>query len=666
MFGSILIANRGEIAVRVMRTARRLGIRTIAVYSDADRDSIHVAEADSAYRIGEAPATQSYLRIDAIIEAARKSGAEAIHPGYGFLSENPDFVEACDKAGIVFVGPPAAAIRAMGLKDAAKRLMAAAGVPVVPGYHDPDQAPATLAKAAAAIGYPVLIKARAGGGGKGMRRVDRAGDFAEHFASAQREAQSSFGDGNVIIERYVSRPRHIEVQVFADAHGNALHFFERDCSLQRRHQKVIEEAPAPGMTAEMRQAMGEAAVKAALAVGYRGAGTVEFIADASEGLRPDRFYFMEMNTRLQVEHPVTEAITGLDLVELQLRVAAGERLTAKQEDIRLRGHAFEARIYAEDAERGFVPATGRLSHLSLPGSPARVDTGVREGDQITPYYDPMIAKVIVRGQTRPAALRALARALDATRTMGCVTNVGFLRALVRHPRVQAGDVDTALIESEVATLVKTIRPSSAVQALAGLSALGLLAEGVTAKGQAGIPIGWRQWGRATIHAELNWRDERLELRGVILGQGQYAFETPDGPVKIRVLGLDGERARVAVDGLVTDADVIRRNNEVGVFLGPEAHVFGIPDRLSAAQAEAMGSDNITAPLPGIVKLVHVSAGDKVVRGQALIVMEAMKMEHTLRAPRDGSIGEMLVGAGDLVEEGAMMVRLAQAEASKNS
>jgi 3-methylcrotonyl-CoA carboxylase alpha subunit len=425
MFKKILIANRGEIACRVMETARKLGVKTVAVYSDADANAKHVAMADEAYRIGPAPVSQSYLQIAKIIEVCKQSGAEAVHPGYGFLSENPDFVDALDAAGIAFIGPSADAIRAMGLKDAAKALMEKAGVPVVPGYHRETQDPGFLQIQAGKIGYPVLIKARAGGGGKGMRKVERPEDFVSSLKSAQREGEASFGDGQVLIEKYVAKPRHIEIQVFGDNHGNAVHLFERDCSLQRRHQKVIEEAPAPDMPEEMRQAMGEAAVKAAKAINYSGAGTIEFIVDVSEGLRADRFYFMEMNTRLQVEHPVTELITGQDLVEWQLRVASGEPLPKAQEELSINGWAFEARLYAEDAPKGFLPAIGTLEHLVLPETQARVDSGVRAGDEISPFYDPMIAKVIVHGPSRDAALGKLLASLEATEVAGCVTNAGF-------------------------------------------------------------------------------------------------------------------------------------------------------------------------------------------------------------------------------------------------
>ena len=661
MFNSILIANRGEIAVRVMRTARRLGMRCIAVYSDADRAAMHVAAADEAVRIGPAPVADSYLRADAIIEAARRTGAEAIHPGYGFLSENPDFVEACEAAGLVFIGPPASAIRAMGLKDAAKRLMEKAGVPVVPGYHGAAQDLTTLAGEARRIGYPVLIKARAGGGGKGMRRVEHAKDFTAALESAQREATSSFGDAGVIVEKYVSRPRHIEVQVFADAHGNAVHLFERDCSLQRRHQKVIEEAPAPGMTPDMRAAMGEAAVKAALAVGYRGAGTVEFIVDASEGLRADRFYFMEMNTRLQVEHPVTEAITGLDLVEWQVRVAAGEKFTRKQADIGFRGHAFEARIYAEDAAKNFAPAIGRLAALELPHGLARVDTGVRAGDEITPYYDPMIAKVIVHGRDRQTALRKLVRALEATRASGSITNIAFLTALARHPAFAAGDVDTGLIERELSKLIALPEPEPVVTALAAVAACGMLEAGAARSSDPWQTlVAWRQWGPAVRDCSLFQGEREIPTVVSSYSAARHDVLIAGATVSLEIGPSEGPWHQVTSAGRTTKTRVVREGDAIRITSGAYEHDFRVP--LGGAMGDDAGADEdrVMAPIPGLVKLIKVKAGAAVKRGDPLLVLEAMKMEHTLAAPRDGRIADVLVAAGDLVQEGALLVQLDEA------
>jgi 3-methylcrotonyl-CoA carboxylase alpha subunit len=663
MFNSILIANRGEIAVRVMRTARRLGIRCVAVFSEADRDAMHVRLADEAHRIGPAPAAQSYLDVAAIIEAAQRSGAEAVHPGYGFLSENPVFVEACEAAGLVFIGPPADAIRAMGLKDAAKRLMEAAGVPVVPGYHGEAQDFARLAEEADRIGYPVLIKARAGGGGKGMRRVERPQDFAGALESAQREAVSSFGDGGVIVERYVARPRHIEVQVFADAHGKAVHLNERDCSLQRRHQKVIEEAPAPGMTTAMRTAMGEAAVKAAKAVGYRGAGTVEFIVDASEGLKPDRFYFMEMNTRLQVEHPVTEAITGADLVEWQLRVAAGEAFTLAQEKIAMRGHAIEARIYAEDAARNFAPATGRLTHLRLPVAIARVDTGVQTGDEITPYYDPMIAKVIVHGRNRQAALGKLARALEQTQAAGTVTNIAFLGALARHPRFVSGDVDTGLIERELDALTAGGAASAEAVALAAAAACGVLGKEDARCADPWLALtGWRHWGPAVLHTALMHGQRMLEATVTVQDARHLEVASPVGRFPFTLLDGSGTRVRYEAGGVLREAEVVRGAGELTVYFAGESFSFKLPDALAGLDDETAGEDRITAPIPGLVKIVKASVGQVVARGDSLVVLEAMKMEHTLTAPCDGKVAEVMAASGDLVQEGTVLVRLEEAAA----
>ena len=647
MLTRVLIANRGEIAVRVARTCREMGIGTVAVFSDADAAAMHVAACDAAVHIGGAAVADSYLRGARIIEAARATGANAIHPGYGFLSENADFAQAVLDAGLVWIGPPPEAIRAMGLKDAAKARMQAAGVPVVPGYHGAEQDPKFLAGCAEEIGYPVLIKARAGGGGKGMRRVDRAADFAEALESAAREAQTAFGDGAVLIEKYVATPRHIEVQVFADGHGNAVHLFERDCSLQRRHQKVIEEAPAPGMSAEMRADMGAAAVRAAKAVGYVGAGTVEFIADASEGLRPDRFYFMEMNTRLQVEHPVTEAITGTDLVSWQLRIAAGEPLPLTQAQLAIDGWAVEARLYAEDAASGFLPATGRLDHLVLPAG-VRVDTGVRAGDTVTPHYDPMIAKLIAHGPDRAAAFARLAAALGRVEVAGCVTNAGFLGRLVRHPEVLAGAVDTGLIARDQAALCTEPMADALDWAGAALVALGL-AEAPTARD------GWLAWGAALCVADLEHGGATETVRLTRAAQGWRA-ETPAGTVTVSAR-RDGAR-------LALDAGDLRRTVAVAVARGGVslmrdgvARRFAPVDPLARGAEAGAGGDSVRAPMPGLVKAVHVTPGDAVEVGARLVTLEAMKMEHALRAPRAGTVAAVPVEAGDQVEEGALLAAL---------
>ena len=653
MFSKILIANRGEIACRVMHTARRMGVCTVAVYSDADAHSLHVAEADEAVRIGAAPVGESYLRGDRIIQAALDTGAEAIHPGYGFLSENPNFVDQVAAAGLVFIGPAAAAIRAMGLKDAAKRLMEKAGVPVVPGYHGDGQALVLLAGKAREIGYPVLIKARAGGGGKGMRRVEHPDDCAEARAGAKREAKAAFGDDAVLIEKYVEKPRHIEVQVFGDNHGGAVHLFERDCSAQRRHQKVIEEAPAPGMTEAMRAAMTEAAVTAAKAIGYSGAGTIEFIVDASEGLRPDRFWFMEMNTRLQVEHPVTEMVTGIDLVEWQLRVAAGEPLPRRQDEIRLSGHAFEARLYAEDAGRGFLPATGTLHHLAFPprapeGAAIRIETGVRQGDAISPYYDPMIAKLVVHGPDRAAALAALSSALAQTEVAGSTVNTAFLAALAADPDFAAGDVDTGLIGRRQEALTALPAPDDKVISIAAIVAAGADASPPSADPWSGIasyahfhPTGPRE----RIH-----RDGGAVMARVLpKGGGRYAVHL-DNDARLEL--------RTGTDGLCEGRPVARWPGHVTVFDGPVGHTFVVHDPLARADEATVGGDSLRAPMPGLVKIVRAAAGDPVEKGQPLLVLEAMKMEHTISAPHDGTVAS-IVAEGAQVTDGTVLVTFAE-------
>ncbi|MGO1162106.1 acetyl/propionyl/methylcrotonyl-CoA carboxylase subunit alpha [Brucella pseudogrignonensis] len=650
MFKKILIANRGEIACRIMRTARQLGIATVAIYSDADANALHVEMADEAVRVGSAQSAQSYLNVDAIIKAAKDTGAQAIHPGYGFLSENPTFVEGVEAAGLIFIGPSAKAIRAMGLKDAAKALMEKAGVPVVPGYHGDNQDEAFLKSEAGQIGYPVLIKARAGGGGKGMRRVDAPADFAAELESAKREAEASFGDSAVLIEKYMTKPRHIEVQVFGDKFGNAVHLFERDCSLQRRHQKVIEEAPAPGITADMRAAMGNAAVKAAQAIGYSGAGTVEFIADVSEGLRADRFFFMEMNTRLQVEHPVTEAITGLDLVEWQLRVAAGEALPKRQDELSINGWAFEARLYAEDPARDFLPATGRLA-LFAPPENARVDSGVRSGDVITPFYDPMIAKIITHGATRDDALNRLAAALNNTRIAGVVTNRQFLSQLCKLRSFQEGDVDTGLIAREADVLFRDQRPSEIAFALAALGALDLL--DLPGKDDPwNVLRGFRLWGDASRSVILDHHDQRQTISFTIKSDRLFGFAF--GTLEIR--SFENGLVRFCIGGRIDQASVFRIGCDVTVQFEGTDTLFHYLET-AAAVDEASSESRILSPMPGLVRLVSVAEGANVVKGDRLVTMEAMKMELSLIAPRDGKVASVSVAAGDQVNEGALLVQL---------
>ena len=641
MFSKILIANRGEIACRIIDSCHRMGVGTVAVYSDADRGARHVAIADEAVHIGGPAPKDSYLLGDRIIRAALETGAQAIHPGYGFLSENPDFVDAVTAAGLVFIGPSASAIRAMGLKDAAKALMEQAGVPVVPGYHGDNQDAAFLAEQADRIGYPVLIKAVAGGGGKGMRRVDNPADFAAALASAQGEAQTAFGNPAVLIEKYVTAPRHIEVQVFGDG-TNAVHLFERDCSLQRRHQKVIEEAPAPGMTPEMRAAMGDAAVRAAETIGYAGAGTIEFIVDGSRGLRPDGFWFMEMNTRLQVEHPVTEAITGVDLVEWQLRVASGEPLPLRQDQLTITGHAFEARLYAEDVPAGFLPATGRLAHLQFAGN-ARVETGVRQGDTISPWYDPMIAKVITYGPTRAIALSALETALIDSEVAGTVTNIDFLVALTRHKGFRAGQVDTGLIDRDLDQLIDQSEPPAVTRALAVLGVAGLHDPSV----QGGVTL----W--APLKRTVTWEggDGIVEVHG----PGR-ATVTLDGQSH----DIEWRGGRWWVDGSPRRSRIVAHPAGVSVFGG--RRVTLVPQDPLDRETEAAGGGLTLSPMPGLVKAVFVTPGQQVAAGDRLAILEAMKMEHTLTAARDGTVAEVLAAAGDQVEAGAPLIRLEEDEA----
>jgi 3-methylcrotonyl-CoA carboxylase alpha subunit len=653
---SILIANRGEIACRIIRTAKRLGLRTIAVHSDADAEALFVQMADEAYRIGPAPARESYLDAGKILAVAKEAGAACIHPGYGFLSENAEFAEACASAGIVFVGPPASAIRAMGLKDAAKALVEKAAVPVVPGYHGAEQGVEFLAKEAERIGYPVLIKAVAGGGGKGMKKVDRPEDFADALASAQREGKNAFGDARVLVEKYVLSPRHVEIQVFGDAHGNVVHLYERDCSLQRRHQKVIEEAPAPGMSAEVRAAMGKAATEAAKAVGYVGAGTVEFIADGREGLREDRFYFMEMNTRLQVEHPVTEAITGLDLVELQLQVAAGEPLGFRQADVTASGHAVEARLYAEDPEKGFLPSTGKLWALQFPqGNGIRIDTGVEAGDSVTPFYDPMIAKVIAHGANRTEALDRLAAALGDTIVAGPRTNLAFLKKLAESPGFREGPFDTGFIERNIAALGAEPQPLDAAAVAA--AALQLEEE--------------RQFAGILRDTE---RTDGAAFSPWLVAD---AFSLMPPPALGLPLLVDGERveariewsedsARVSLPGHAIDEgehEITLAQAETGTYLalhrGRQTAV-SLFDPFAVDLDAAAGSGGIVkAPMHGKLVALFVTAGEAVTKGQRLAIVEAMKMEHVLTAPRDGTVTEVGAEPGAQVAEGAKVVVLGE-------
>lgn len=661
MFKKILIANRGEIACRVAATARRMAIQTVAVYSDADARAQHVEACDEAVHIGGSAPKDSYLRWERIIEAARATGAQAIHPGYGFLSENEAFATACADAGLVFIGPPASAIQAMGLKAESKQLMEKAGVPLVPGYHGTDQDPELLKREADRIGYPVLIKASAGGGGKGMRAVEKAEEFAAALASCQREARSSFGDEAVLVEKYVTRPRHIEIQVFGDTQGNYVYLFERDCSVQRRHQKVLEEAPAPGMTEAMRKRMGEAAVAAARAVAYVGAGTVEFIVEQRGS--DMNFFFMEMNTRLQVEHPVTEAITGLDLVEWQLRVAAGEPLPLRQADLRIQGHAIEARICAENPDNNFLPATGTLHVYRKPRATAfqrgavRVDDGVREGDAISPFYDSMIAKLIVHGATREEALARLDEALAATHIVGLSTNVQFLRHVVKSRSFAEADLDTALIPREAAVLFQQ-QPVGLELAAAAAVAKTLLDE----QAQAGHdPFsrrdGWRSHGVALRRFAFDFGGERRKAELTTLHDGAMVLAVEGQPAALAFRGA-GDAIELQYGAQRTRAVVYTQGETDHVFTGAGAAQIVSIDLLAHAGDAAAEGGRLTAPMPGKVVSFAVKAGDKVSKGQALAVMEAMKMEHTIAAPADGTVAELLYAPGDQVAEGAELLKIA--------
>ena len=660
MFEKLLIANRGEIACRIIRTARRMGIRTVAVHSEADADARHVRLADEAVLIGPAAARDSYLVAGKLLDAARRTGARAIHPGYGFLSENADFADACAAAGIAFVGPPGAAIRAMGSKSEAKKLMAAAGVPLTPGYHGDDQTPELLHKEADAIGYPVLIKAAAGGGGKGMRLVEKSADFPDALASCKREAISSFGDDHVLIEKYITKPRHVEIQVFADTLGNCVYLFERDCSVQRRHQKVLEEAPAPGMPEERRRQMGEAAVAAAKAVGYVGAGTVEFIA-----MQDGTFYFMEMNTRLQVEHPVTEMITGQDLVEWQLRVAAGQPLPLKQEQLEIRGHALEARIYAEDANKGFLPATGQLIRLAPPAESinVRVDTGVEEGDEITPFYDPMIAKLIVWDETRDGALARMRKALADYQVAGLTTNIDFLSRLVACPAFASADLDTGLIERQKAFLFPEAQPVPRDALL--VAAVGeLLWEQHAAKANAqasGDPFspwhardGWRM--NLSAARTISFRDgETLVDTVVRYGRDAWTIALAGETVQARGRKLDGDRFAVELDDRRLIASLVAVDDKRIVFLNGSTYSLLRDDPLHRIDAGDSHGGGLTAPMPGKVVALLARPGQKVDKGTPLLILEAMKMEHTITAPAAGTLKAFCYAAGEQVADGAALV-----------
>ncbi len=672
MFTKILIANRGEIACRVAATARRMGTKTVAVYSEADAGAKHVAVCDEAVLIGPAAAKDSYLRGDRIIEAAKAHGAQAIHPGYGFLSENAEFAEACARAGLVFIGPPGSSMRAMGSKSAAKQLMEGAGVPLVPGYHGDDQDPQLLQREADRIGYPVLLKASAGGGGKGMRVVERSEDLQSALASCKREAISSFGDDKVLVEKYLQRPRHIEIQVFADTLGNCVYLHERDCSVQRRHQKVLEEAPAPGMPQDRRAAMGEAAVAAARAVGYVGAGTVEFIAN-----QDGSFYFMEMNTRLQVEHPVTEMITGTDLVEWQLRVAAGQPLPKKQHELAIHGHAIEARVYAENPEKGFLPSIGTLHYMDTPAhvafelggqdsTPAavRIDSGVRQGDAISPFYDPMIAKLIVWGADRAQALARMAQALSEFHIVGLATNIAFLKRLVEGQAFATADLDTGLIERNHDALFPQAGPAPlGVLALAAASLLDG-EQGIRPSANPADPWtstrGWRMNGH--YRRQLSFADDyaatteaKAYALGVTYHPKGWTLDFGGNKHALALVARDQDRLAIRLDGNAVQGTVRREGESLHVFSGGTHHVLAWEDPLAHAGEHEAAGGRLTAPMPGKVVAVIAASGQTVRKGEPLVIMEAMKMEHTISAPSDGLVEEVLYQVGDQVADGAPLL-----------
>lgn len=650
--GKVLIANRGEIACRIIKTLRRMGIASVAIYSEADRGSLHVEMAAQAICVGAPPAAESYLVIDKVIKAALDSGADAIHPGYGFLAENPDFVDACEQAGIIFIGPDANAIRAMGLKDAAKKLMHDAGVPIVPGYHGANQNPDWLRREAEKIGYPILIKARAGGGGKGMRLVESGNDFATALAAARGESAASFADDRVLLEKYVVAPRHIEVQVFGDSHGNMVHLFERDCSLQRRYQKVIEEAPAPGMTAAMRAAMTTAAVQAARAVDYTNAGTVEFIVDAADGLRAERFYFMEMNTRLQVEHPVTEAITGVDLVEWQIQVASGKPLPKTQRQLKIRGAAMQARIYAEDADNDFMPTRGALTLFAI-ADLSRVDSGVRCGDSISPFYDPLIAKLIVHRDDRKSALIALAHALKDCHIAGCVTNIDFLGRLIRLPDFVSGNVSTALIQQN-ADALKKAQPAAAVLALAAARRCGMLTTATDPEPWRSLVL-FRAWRQPVFEVAVTCQQQSFAIRVAIDSPNTATITIAQKQYALQILGHDQSRCQLSIDGISQHLRWCMVADDIAVFTGSQSFVLGYDAPLETAIDHDAATLQISAPMPGTITEIACNVGDLVNAGAVLVVLEAMKMQHSLTALADCEIDKINIAVGDQVAAGTALI-----------
>ncbi len=673
MFSKILIANRGEICCRIIRTAKQLGIRTVAVYSDADQDALHTTLADEAIHIGAAPAAESYLQFERIIEAAQKTAAQAIHPGYGFLSENAAFRRRCDEAGLVFIGPPVGAIEAMGSKSAAKTIMEKAGVPLVPGYHGDDQSEAVLKGAADSMGYPVLLKAAAGGGGKGMRQVWSEKEFSAALDAAKREAMKSFSDDKMLVEKYLTGPRHVEIQVFCDAHGNAVHLFERDCSIQRRHQKVIEEAPAPGMTEALRKAMGDSAIRAAKAIDYVGAGTVEFLLD-SDGA----FYFMEMNTRLQVEHPVTEMISGQDLVEWQLRVASGETLPCRQEDLHIRGHAFEARIYAEDPANDFLPQTGRLNFLREPrqSEHVRIDTGVVEGDDISVYYDPMISKLVCWDESRTRALKRLQHALADYSIGGLTTNIDFLYNISHSPAFERAELDTGFIDKHSDQLfhtapdqhdedLQTVIPMAALYVLLDQERTLHRQQTRSVDSPWNSAFGWRANAGSHCPVKLRWQEQEIEIHAQALASSKPAEQAfiltiGDRPVNARATFSNSDLI-ATIDGHRIKASVSKHGDDYSLYLANRAFTFQRAKADTGEHDASQATDHFTAPMNGTIVAQVAKPGQAVKKGDALLIMEAMKMEHSITAPCDGKVLTFNFDAGELVDGGVQLLEFEAAE-----
>ena len=658
MFKKILIANRGEIACRILNTAKRLGIQTVAVYSDADKNALHVTNSDESYHIGPSPTSESYLKIDKIIQVAKESETDAVHPGYGFLSENPEFAKKCDEAGIVFIGPSADSIEKMGQKDVAKRIIEDAGLPVIPGYHGENQEVDYLSDIAEKIGFPVLIKDSAGGGGKGMQIVNKKAEFADSLTAVQRESQSSFGDQRCIIEKYLPKTRHIEVQIFGDKSGNYVHLFERDCSIQRRYQKVIEEAPAPGISDELRGKLGEIAIQVAKSVNYVNAGTVEFIADITDGLLFDSIYFMEMNTRLQVEHPVTELITGQDLVEWQIRIADGEPLPLKQSDLQIIGHAIEARVYAENPANEFLPSIGKLDFFEFPVDEIRVDSGVKKGDEISQFYDPMIAKVISHADNRNKAISQLDTALSKSYIAGVKTNISFVKKILNHNQFTSGEVETGIIDREIVKLTVVQQPSIEILAVVALGSIDLL--DLPNKFDIWEELkGWRSWGESKHTANIKWQEEVIELNVQVLEYQKFRVSIGENSTDVELVDDFEGVLKLKVNDELELVKIFHKNESVFVFKDGETYEFSIPNFVSLDETEAEVKNIISAEIPSVVKVIEVVRNDQVEKGQKLLVLEAMKMEHTIYSKQDGIISEVCVKVGQQVKESEELIKFGE-------